>query len=103
MDNTYLLATLDDTGIRKPTAAASTRADLAGIAEKVITGYIKNGYTLANVWEALEGYDLGPLYKAYYLKRNKTKKQDASLVMLELYELPVDTAATFDPEYKPIR
>jgi len=97
MDNIYIIASLNDGGIRRILATASTKEDLAGIADKIVTHYVKKGYALADVWEALAGYDVGPLYKAYYLKRSKTRKLAADLIIFELYEQPIEAPASFDP------
>ena len=104
MDYIYILATLNDGGVRRIATAAKTREELAAVADKVVTHFVKTGYTLADVLEA--DADADPedpglerrIYKAYYLKRAKTRKTPPDLVILELYEQPVTTPANFSAD-----
>lgn len=102
MDNSYILVTLGDGGVRRITAAAATREDLGGIAEKIVTSLVKAGYALADVIEQDPQTDPEDLYvdmriyKAYYLKRPKTRTNPPDMVIIEFYELPITPPADFN-------
>lgn len=95
MENIYVLTKISGGGVTKIITTAATKSDLAAIANQVVTDYVKSGYALANVLD----YDIttgGQVYQLYYLKKAKTRKTPPALVVLELYELPISTPATFD-------
>lgn len=102
MDNSYILVSINDAGLRRITAAAATPEDLGGIAEKIVTFLVKAGYVLADVIELdpqTDPEDGGVdkrLYKAYYLKRPKTRTSPPSMAVLEFYELPIMAPADYD-------
>jgi len=106
MDKTYLLTALDFCGIRRPLTTATSRSNLAAIADKLVTAHVKDGFNLTEVVEAddvdasLEGHleRHGPTpYKVYVLVKPAKRKNDTpdNLVRLELYELPIDTESTY--------
>ena len=99
MDYIYILEQLNDQGIRRPVAAAATRANLVAIADKLVTAYIKDGFMLSDIVVPLEDDGVGP-YKAYVLMRTATKKHplDEAHLRLELYQLPIDDENTYNPD-----
>lgn len=100
MENIYLLTRVSAGGIREVIATASTREDLAAIADKVVSAYVKSGLVLAEVHEAGEAertiFDVIYIYKVYYLKRTRTRKTPPGLVILEMHERPIDTPTDFE-------
>lgn len=101
MDYIYILEQLNDKGIRRPVAAAATRTNLVAIADKLVTAYVKDGFMLSDIVVPIDDQpgDSGP-YKAYVLLRTATKKHplEEAFLRLELYELPIDTEATYNPD-----
>ena len=94
----YILATLNDAGVRRNIAAAESKADLIAIADKYTTQILKNGFfELVRVLEEddIDKTDNSNIFKVYHLypaKRYRREHPDYRLIVLELYEIPTETA-----------
>lgn len=93
MDNKgYILATIDDGGVRQYVGMAPSKADLVALADKYITLLIKSGFEIFNIIEDIDQEANNHIFKAYHLKpskRTRSSAVDYRIVVLELHELPV--------------
>lgn len=101
MENTsnkaYILAAINDAGIRQIITAASSKADLVVIADKYITLIMKSGFELMALLEEedIDKEDNTNIFKVYHLypsKRYRKDHPDFRLIVLELYEIPTEEA-----------
>lgn len=98
MDNkAYILATINDAGVRRFITAADSKADLVAIADKYTTQILKSGFELVAVLEEddIDKADNTNIFKVYHLypsKRYRKEHPDYRLIVLELYEIPTEAA-----------